>query len=251
MSNGTSTTTSSSCSVDPAAAAGSALVVGGNGGASGLFFFFRSSMSLTRFVAVAVPTTSKPHRSRCAILETTSTSSARNSMAFDSWYSAPQISSGVIDVSPSVNLESRYSAPAPSTISLSTLPLPPQPWSWIDASGLRSKSSTQPRTTRFIRLSICASPRCTALKSRCAVPSEDTLDDAAPPPRPIRYAGPPILATSMPSAQSSLNAWAASSQPSPAENMTGLIHSSRSAIASRPRNDRQYPATTGSPNLLP
>mmetsp|Transcript_37875 Transcript_37875/g.121510 ORF Transcript_37875/g.121510 Transcript_37875/m.121510 type:complete len:203 (-) Transcript_37875:1902-2510(-) len=67
----------------------------------------RSSMTLTRPSSVTVPTTSRRQFSRSAILRTRSTlsSSSLSKRALDSWYSAPQISTGDIDESPRVNLE--------------------------------------------------------------------------------------------------------------------------------------------------
>jgi hypothetical protein len=45
-------------------------------------------------------------------------------------------------------------------ISLTTLQLPPAPWSWIWMQGLSAPSSTQLRTTRHSFWLISASPRC-------------------------------------------------------------------------------------------
>lgn len=65
--------------------------------------------------------------------------------------------------------------------------------------GFLSPISMQARTTRLSLFSISASPRCTALKSK-----EESLEPctstelAAPPPTPIRYTGPPILASKLP-----------------------------------------------------
>lgn len=43
----------------------------------------------------------------------------------------------------------------------------------------------------------------TALKSSSALLEPEGMDDAAPPPMPMRYAGPPILTMSMPTSGSS------------------------------------------------
>ena len=70
----------------------------------------------------------------------------------------------------------------------------------MDKIGFFPSSSTHALTTRLSLLDISASPRCTALKSRSALASSSppAFEDAAPPPMPMRYAGPPILTTSMP-----------------------------------------------------
>eukprot|EP00962_Isochrysis_galbana_P051945 scaffold23365_cov115-Isochrysis_galbana.AAC.3 len=109
--------------------------------------------------------------------------------------------------------------------------------------------------TRLSLFSISASPRCTASKSSAAAaastPSPIALDEAAPPPTPIRYAGPPTLTTHMPASGLPLSACTAGICPSPAENIIGLSHSRRSPLGSSSPKVRAKPATTGSPNLLP
>ena len=52
------------------------------------------------------------------------------------------------------------SAPRGYMISLTTLQLPPAPWSWICCRGLLGPSSTQALTTRHSLLAISASPLC-------------------------------------------------------------------------------------------
>mmetsp|Transcript_12558 Transcript_12558/g.18864 ORF Transcript_12558/g.18864 Transcript_12558/m.18864 type:complete len:337 (-) Transcript_12558:1388-2398(-) len=136
---------------------------------------------------VTVPTGVTGQFSLRAKACTTASCCGRTRKALFSWYSAPQISITDSELSPSGMLRRSKRAPSGSTISFSTLPLPPAPWSWMDTMGLSSPSSTQARMTRFIRFSISASPRCTALKSSCAVSLEPcTRLLAAPPPIPIR-----------------------------------------------------------------
>ena len=68
---------------------------------------------------------------------------------------------------------------------------------------------------------------------------------------PMRYAGPPIFTTSIPTSPSVFSKFVWSICPNPPENMMGLIHSLRSPFFNRWPNDRQYPAMRGSPNLFP
>mmetsp|Transcript_19825 Transcript_19825/g.63179 ORF Transcript_19825/g.63179 Transcript_19825/m.63179 type:complete len:338 (+) Transcript_19825:396-1409(+) len=105
-----------------------------------------------------------------------------------SWYSAPHSSRIERVASPELMARACSFAPSGSTISLHTFPLPPAPWSWMETMGLLSPISTHARITRFILFSISASPRCTASKSRAArsASSPPALEEAAPPPRPMR-----------------------------------------------------------------
>lgn len=57
---------------------------------------------------------------------------------------------------------------------------------------------------------------CTALKSRSALLLPEGTEEAAPPPIPMRYAGPPILTTSMPISPSAFSRWRWSIWPTPA-----------------------------------
>mmetsp|Transcript_7001 Transcript_7001/g.16332 ORF Transcript_7001/g.16332 Transcript_7001/m.16332 type:complete len:385 (-) Transcript_7001:1155-2309(-) len=180
-----------------------------------------------------------------------STCSGLSSSAQFSWYSAPQSSSTDSVWSPERIDRTCSFAPRGSQISLSTLPLPPAPWSWMATMGLASPSSTHARMTRFILFSISASPRCTALKSSDAWLLSCKRLLAAPPPMPIRYAGPPTLTTHMPGSGSPLSACTAGIWPRPAENMIGLSHSRLSPAGVRCPKVRAKPHSTGSPNLLP
>mmetsp|Transcript_15113 Transcript_15113/g.45266 ORF Transcript_15113/g.45266 Transcript_15113/m.45266 type:complete len:220 (-) Transcript_15113:903-1562(-) len=200
----------------------------------------RASITLTTPSPVTSPTKSTWQRSRAATASRKAFASGLTNTALDSWYSAPQSSTADSVGSPTVNLPRSYAAPSVSTISLSTLPFPPQPWSWIDTMGFAAPRSAHARTTRFMRLSICASPRWTASKSSAAFSPLWTRDDAAPPPMPMRYAGPPTLATSMPFSAGFFAQCLASSHPTPAENMTGFSHSQRSPRPSSARpSERQ------------
>ena len=127
-----------------------------------------------------------------------SRSSGRISIAAFSWNSAPHSSRTDIVGSPTTTLRMSSSAPFGALISFSTLPLPPAPWSWIDTIGFAPRRSIAARITRFILFSISASPRCTASKSSAACEASCTREEAAPPPRPMRYAGPPTFTTNMP-----------------------------------------------------
>ena len=200
---------------------------------------------------VTSPTYATHARSRAHSAEKSGMASGRMSSASDSWYSAPQISSTDRLASPTGMARTSMRPPAGDTISLSTLQLPPAPWSWMLTIGLASPSSQHARMTRFTFCSICASPRCTALKSSSTLLSPAAMDDAAEPPMPMRYAGPPSLTTTMPGAGAPLTTCSPSMQPMPAVNMMGLTYSRRSPLGSRSPSERVKPATTGSPNLLP
>lgn len=109
----------------------------------------------------------------------------------------------------------------------SLIPFPPAPWSWILQTGFPSILSKHALRARFIFCSISASPLWTAPRSRSLQLSPWTYkhktmfkhlkimqstdatnkiysnictwtEDAAPPPTPIRYTGPPIFTTSIP-----------------------------------------------------
>mmetsp|Transcript_44187 Transcript_44187/g.69131 ORF Transcript_44187/g.69131 Transcript_44187/m.69131 type:complete len:336 (-) Transcript_44187:28-1035(-) len=146
----------------------------------------RASCTTTRPSAVTRPTKDTGHFSRAAMASSSSRSSGRTSRPLFSWYSAPQSSFTLRVASPALMSRSSYRAPSGSTISLSTLPLPPAPWSCTETIGLRAPSSTQARISRFILFSISASPRCTALKSSAASWSPESTEEAAPPPMPMR-----------------------------------------------------------------
>ena len=95
-----------------------------------------------------------------------------------------------------------------------------------------------------VRLAGVASPpRCTALKSAAEsdLDSPPALEDAAPPPNPMRYAGPPTLTTHMPGSGSPFLARTAGIWPRPAENMIGLSHSRRSPDGRRMPKERLKP----------
>ena len=187
---------------------------------------------------VTLPTKPTGAISRAQRSRKSSSCSGFSNSASCSWDSAPQISSTDSVASPIGKSRTLICAPAGSTISFSTLQLPPAPWSWIDTMGLASPSSTQARSTRLTFCSISASPRCTALKSSSATFSPWTMLDAAPPPIPILYAGPPIFTTHIPFAGASLSVCRASICPMPPENMIGLIHSRRSPVGKRIPNER-------------
>mmetsp|Transcript_111890 Transcript_111890/g.361231 ORF Transcript_111890/g.361231 Transcript_111890/m.361231 type:complete len:414 (+) Transcript_111890:1331-2572(+) len=135
---------------------------------------------------VMLPTQQTCERSRLATSSNMGKASSRTSMQLLSWYSAPQISSTDIVGSPTTMLRMSILPPTGSRISLSTLQLPPQPWSCNETMGLRLPSSQQARMTRFIFCSISASPRCTALKSRSERLSPSAREEAEPPPMPMR-----------------------------------------------------------------
>mmetsp|Transcript_115320 Transcript_115320/g.326772 ORF Transcript_115320/g.326772 Transcript_115320/m.326772 type:complete len:364 (-) Transcript_115320:7-1098(-) len=146
----------------------------------------RVSRTTTRPSPVTVPTTEYGARSRRQMSPKSDSFWGSMSSALFSWNSAIQSSSTDMDGSPTSILRMSMSAPAGSAISFRTLPEPPAPWSWIDRMGLSGPSSTQARTTRFTFCCISASPRCTALKSSSAALSPEAIEEAAPPPTPIR-----------------------------------------------------------------
>mmetsp|Transcript_24390 Transcript_24390/g.55567 ORF Transcript_24390/g.55567 Transcript_24390/m.55567 type:complete len:434 (+) Transcript_24390:1767-3068(+) len=201
---------------------------------------------------VIVPTQQKPERSRSEIAARRGTSSAFTSAQLFSWYSAPQSSRTDMVSSPQMISRISILPPTGSMISLSTLQFPPHPWSWRETMGLRSPRSTHARITRFIFCSISASPRCTALKSRSARPlSPSEREEAAPPPTPMRYAGPPSFTTFIPTSGSAFLRCRASICPNPPVKSTGLTHSRRSPPAVRIPKERVNPQISGSPNLFP
>ena len=127
------------------------------------------SSSLTSPLPVTTPTYATGTRSRSHMAEKSDVESAEINRASDSWYSAPQSSRTLRDASPETTLRMSMRPPAGEIISLRTLQFPPAPWSWIDTIGFAAPSSQHARMTRFTLCSICASPRCTALKSRSAL----------------------------------------------------------------------------------
>ena len=85
----------------------------------------------------------------------------------------------------------RPPTPAPSTSSGRALDNPPAPTSWMERIGLSAPSRRQRSITSWQRRCISGFPRCTDAKSSAASPLPDAAEDAAPPPRPMRIAGPP------------------------------------------------------------
>mmetsp|Transcript_42293 Transcript_42293/g.108165 ORF Transcript_42293/g.108165 Transcript_42293/m.108165 type:complete len:401 (+) Transcript_42293:127-1329(+) len=209
--------------MSPSTASRSRSTAGGSSGAA-------LSFTTMRPLSVTVPMICSAQRSRAQISSITPRCSGRSSRQSFSWYSAPQISSTLRVSSPSLTARTSTSPPHGYTISFTTLQLPPAPWSCRLTMGLESPISTQARTTRHSFWLISASPRCTALKSSSALLEPLARLDAAPPPMPMRYAGPPIFTISMPGAGSSLSRWAWSIWPMPALNMMGLSHSRRSPL---------------------
>mmetsp|Transcript_56997 Transcript_56997/g.112515 ORF Transcript_56997/g.112515 Transcript_56997/m.112515 type:complete len:340 (-) Transcript_56997:765-1784(-) len=108
---------------------------------------------------VTSPTTLTGQFSRFANALKCASSFGCSSRALFSWYSAPQISHTLRVGSPQSMARMSYRAPCSSTISLSTFPFPPHPWSWIETMGLCGPSSMHARSSRFMRFSISASPR--------------------------------------------------------------------------------------------
>mmetsp|Transcript_44428 Transcript_44428/g.123536 ORF Transcript_44428/g.123536 Transcript_44428/m.123536 type:complete len:241 (-) Transcript_44428:987-1709(-) len=200
---------------------------------------------------VIVPTQQTCERSRSLTSWSICNASSRTSAQLFSWYSAPQISSTDIVGSPKMTSRISILPPTGSMISLSTLQLPPAPWSCKETIGFRAPSSQHARMTLFIFCSISASPRCTALKSKSARLSPSAREDAAPPPMPMRYAGPPILTTFMPTSGSDFLRCCASICPKPPVKRMGLTHSRRSPPTVRIPKERVKPQIKGSPNLLP
>uniref|UniRef100_A0A0A9CGR6 Uncharacterized protein n=1 Tax=Arundo donax TaxID=35708 RepID=A0A0A9CGR6_ARUDO len=97
--------------------------------------------------------------------------------------------------------------------------------------GLLSPISAHALTTRYSFCAISASPRCTALKSSSASFWPLTILEAAPPPIPILYAGPPIFTTSMPISGSPFDMCAWSICPIAPLNIIGFSHSRRSPFS--------------------
>mmetsp|Transcript_28549 Transcript_28549/g.60528 ORF Transcript_28549/g.60528 Transcript_28549/m.60528 type:complete len:328 (-) Transcript_28549:1525-2508(-) len=144
------------------------------------------SLTTTLPSPVTAPRMRKGQFSRSAIFRNSASESGRMRSALFSWYSAPQISRTERVLSPTYTFLISYSAPAGSTISFSTLPLPPAPWSCTLTIGFSSPKSQHALISRFILFSISASPLCTASKSSAAFSLDWTLLEAAPPPMPMR-----------------------------------------------------------------
>ena len=99
---------------------------------------------------------------------------------------------------------------------------PPAPTSWIDRIGLSSPRAQQASRTSWQRRSISALSRCTEAKSSPSSPVPALIDEAAPPPSPMRIAGPPSTTITDPGETGRLWVWPGRMLPRPPASMTGL-----------------------------
>ena len=76
--------------------------------------------------------------------------------------------------------------------------------------------------TSWARRSISGLPRCTESKSSSAALAPAAIDDAAPPPMPMRMPGPPICTSSVPAGKTTFSVMSAPIVPSPPALMIGL-----------------------------
>ena len=75
---------------------------------------------------------------------------------------------------------------------------PPAPTSWIERIGLRSPICQQASITSWQRRSSSAFARCTESKSSASTFWPEAIEEAAPPPMPMRKPGPPSWMKSVP-----------------------------------------------------
>ena len=94
--------------------------------------------------------------------------------------------------------------------------------SWMARIGLASPSYQQWLMTSCARRSISGLPRCTESKSSAAVLEPAAIDEAAPPPMPMRMPGPPSWISKVPAANSFLWVWLSLTAPRPPAIMIGL-----------------------------
>ncbi len=174
--------------------------------------------------SVATPTTAYGQRSRSHSAANSSSEDGAIASTYRSWLSFDQISRGARPVSSSGTFGStnRAPSPAPSTSSGNAFDRPPAPTSWIDRIGLASPRFQQWLMTSCARRWISGLPRCTESKSSSAALAPAAIDDAAPPPRPMRMPGPPIWISSVPAAYMTFSVWLALMNPSPPALMIGL-----------------------------
>jgi hypothetical protein len=92
----------------------------------------------------------------------------------------------------------------------------------MDWMGLSSPSAQQALMTSWARRSISGLPRWTESKSRSAVLTPVAIDEAAPPPMPMRMPGPPSWISRLPTGRSFLLVCLAEMLPMPPAIMMGL-----------------------------
>ena len=88
--------------------------------------------------------------------------------------------------------------------------------------GLVAPSAQQWLITSCARRWISGLPRCTESKSSAAVLVPAAIDEAAPPPMPMRMPGPPSWISSVPAPKGSLCVWPSLIVPRPPAIMIGL-----------------------------
>ena len=165
-----------------------------------------SSRTCKRPSSVAVPTTANGQRSRSQMARNLSKSSGRMDNTYRSCDSLHQICSGDMPCSSSGTARSSKMAPRPASFTSSgkALDRPPAPTSWMAIIGLLLPSCQQRSMTSCARRSISGLPRCTELKSKSALLLPVSIDEAAPPPKPMSMPLPPSWINSAPSGISCL-----------------------------------------------
>ena len=138
--------------------------------------------------------------------------------------------------------------PASFTSSGRAFDNPPAPTSWIESTGLSSPSATQRSMTSWQRRCISGLPRCTLAKSSSSSLVPLAIDDAAPPPSPMRMAGPPSTTRAAPGGTARLSTLPGRTLPQPPAIMIGLWK----PLAGIPAryHVRKKPARFGRPNSL-
>ncbi len=94
--------------------------------------------------------------------------------------------------------------------------------SWMERIGFFFPSAAQALITPWQRRCISALPRWTLLKSSASSFVPVIIEEAAPPPRPMRIAGPPICTMYAPVVTGFLSTWSRMMTPCPPASMMGL-----------------------------
>ena len=119
-------------------------------------------------------------------------------------------------------LRSSKRPPVASTSSGQPFERPPAPMSWIERTGFFFPIAAQALITPWQRRCISAFPRWTLLKSSASSFVPVIMDEAAPPPRPMRIAGPPICTMYAPVGTGFFSTWSRTITPCPPASMIGL-----------------------------
>ena len=129
---------------------------------------------------------------------------------------------GLIDFSSLGTCRNSKRPPVASTSSGQPLESPPAPMSWMERMGFAAPSDAHASMTPWQRRCISALPRWTELKSRSSEFVPVIIEDAAPPPKPMRMAGPPIWTMRAPGVTGFFSIWLSRMTPMPPASMMGL-----------------------------